>query len=125
MEETTRLDRTDWAEVRRVAVLQKAVIGCVAAYAGLALWQFFGPVGLPPAVAAGLFAAVLAASLAATAPLAWRLFGPTEAVCVALATLLPGVGLAAMGVTVHNARLWLEREGVAVGPFGADLSRLR
>ena len=68
---------------------------------------------------------VLVASLLATAPLAWRLFEPTEAVCVALATLLPGVGLVAMGVAVHNARLWLERENVEVGPFGADLSKLR
>lgn len=105
--------------------LQKALIVCVAAYAGLALWQFFGPVGLPPLVVGGLFAAVLAASCLLTGPLAWRLFGPTEAVCLTLATLLPGVGLLAMAVAVHNARLWLERENVAVGAFGADLSRLR
>ena len=122
--EPTRKPRTDWAAVRRVAVLQKALIGCVAAYCGLALWQFFGP-GLPPLLAGGLFAGTVAVALVCTAPLAWTLFGPTEAVCVAAAVLLPGVGLLALGVTVHTARLWLERENVAVGAFGADLSRLR
>ena len=124
MGEPTRKPRTDWAAVRRVATLQKGLIGGAAAYVGLALWSVFGP-GFPPLVTGGLFGAVLVASCGLTAPLAWRLFGPTEAVCVTLAVLLPGVGLLAIAVTVYHARLWLERENVTVGAFGADLSRLR
>ena len=123
-EETVK-PREDWEDVRRIARLQKALIGLLTVYLAAAAWQYLGPVALPPAAFGAAFIGLLLASAGTTLALTARLFDPTDAGLLAVAALLPGVGLLAMGWTIHTARLYLERENVEVGAFGVDLSRFR
>ena len=109
------------ADLRAVALDQKVILFCVAAYLLAVAAQFF----VPEELRTPLFVGVLLVGATAAVfvfRLGMKLYGTAGAVAVTVLTLIPLIGLLVLLVVNQRATGMLKTAGYDVGLLGASLS---
>jgi len=116
--------RVPQKKLRAIALRQKVVILCIAGYLSAAAAQFFIPQNLRPILLIPVVFVVLVAAVFVFL-LAIEVHGVGLGLLFGFLTLVPCIGLISLLIINQSATSILQRNGVRVGLFGANMDDVR